>query len=43
MKKIAPVKLAEIEICCSLDGADKKFLRAKSPENQKYKRYNNLK
>jgi len=30
MKKVALVKLAEIEICCSLDGADEKFPRAKS-------------
>jgi len=32
MKKVASVKLAEIEICCSLGGADQKFPRAKSPK-----------
>jgi len=31
MKKVVSVKLAEIEICCSLGGADQKFLGAKSP------------
>jgi len=32
MKKVALVKLAEIEICCSLCGADQKFPEAKSPK-----------
>jgi len=32
MKKVASVKLAEIEICCSLGGADQKFSGAKSPK-----------
>jgi len=32
MKKMASVKLAEIEICCSLDGADQKFPRVKGPK-----------
>jgi len=42
MKKVASVKLAEIEICCSL-GGDQKFPEAKKSKNQKYKRYNDLK
>jgi len=29
MKKVASVKLAEIEICCSLGGADHKFPETK--------------
>jgi len=32
MKKVASVKLAEIEICCSLGGADQKFPETKSPK-----------
>jgi len=32
MKKVASVKLAEIEICYSLSDADQKFPRAKSPK-----------
>jgi len=32
MKKVASVKLAEIEICFNLNGADQKFPQAKSPK-----------
>jgi len=32
MKKVASVKSAEIEICCSLGSADQKFSDAKSPK-----------
>jgi len=32
MKKVASVKLAEIEIRCSLGDADQKFPEAKSPK-----------
>jgi len=32
MKKVASVKLAEIEIYCSLGDADQKFPRVKSPK-----------
>jgi len=42
MKKVASVKLAEIEICCSLGSVDRKFPEAKSPKN-KNKRYDDLK
>jgi len=30
IKKVASVKLAKIEICCSLGDADQKFLEAKN-------------
>jgi len=32
MKKVASVKLVEIEICCSLGGTDYKFSETKSPK-----------
>jgi len=32
MKKVALVKLTEIEISCSLCGADQKFPQTKSPK-----------
>jgi len=37
MKKVASVKLAEIEICCSLGDADQKFPQAKSPKIKRVK------